>query len=115
MVTSLNPADRPCFFAGYWRHQNPGTSSEVRCPVAQDHAGRLVDAGRVGVDGSVHLQYDDTVSETLGFTPDTLDTAHCIRLNSNTIHDNVQRSGGEERRMETARESPQLDPHHVLR
>lgn len=37
-----------------------------------------------------------------------------IALNSNTIHNNVQRSGEEERRMEIARKSPQLDPHHVV-
>ncbi len=79
VVTSLNPADGPRLFTGYWRHQDSGASSEVRCPVAQDHAGWLVDAGGVWVDGTVHLQDDDTVSETLGLTPDTLDTAHCIK------------------------------------
>lgn len=79
VITSLDPADGPRLFAGYWRHQDPGAGSEVRCPVAQHHAGGLVDAGGVGVDGAGHLQDDDTVSETLGLTPDTLDTAHCIK------------------------------------
>lgn len=79
VVTGLNPADGPCFFARYRGHQDARTRSEMRCPVAQDHAGRLVDAGGVGIDGSVHLQHDDTVSETFRLTPDTLDTAHCIK------------------------------------
>lgn len=79
MVAGLNPSDDPCLFTSYRRHQDSRTSAEVRCPVAQDHIGRLVDAGGVGVDGTVHLQDDDTVSEILGLTPDTLDTAHCIK------------------------------------
>lgn len=36
-----------------------------------------------------------------------------IALNSNTVHKNVQQSGGKERRMETSKRSPQLVPHHV--
>lgn len=83
MVTGLNPADGPRLFAGYWRHKDPGTRSEVRRPVAQHHAGRLVDAGGVRVDGTVHLQDDDAVSETLGLTPDTLDAAHCTKQQHN--------------------------------
>lgn len=79
VVTRLYPPNGPCFFPGYRRHKDPGTSSEVRCPVAQHYTGWLVNAGGVGVDGTVHLQDDDTVSETLGLTPDTLDTAHCIK------------------------------------
>lgn len=78
VVTRLYPADGPCLLPGYWRHKDPGTGSEVRRPVAQDHAGRLVDAGGVGVDGAVHLQDGDAVSETLGLTPDALDAAHRI-------------------------------------
>lgn len=79
MITRLNPADRPRLLTGYWWHQDMGMSSEVRCPVAQDHVGWLVDAGGIGIDASFHLQDNDTVSKTLGLTPDTLDTAHCIK------------------------------------
>lgn len=55
-------------------------SSEVRRSVAQNHAGRLVDAGGVGVDGRVQLQDDNAVSETLGLTLEALDAAHCTEL-----------------------------------
>lgn len=55
----------------------------MRGPVAQNHAGPLVNAGGVRVDGRVQLQDDDTLSETLGLTPDTLDAAHCIELQPN--------------------------------
>lgn len=78
VVAGLNPADGPRFFADDGRHEDAGVSSEVRRPVAEHHAGRLVDAGGAGVDGAVHLQDDDAVSETLGLTPDALDAAHCI-------------------------------------
>lgn len=74
----------------------------MRRPVAQHHAGRLVDAGGVGVDGTVHLQDDNTVSETLGLTSDALDAAHCIKWQ----HKPQQRPEfwREERRIKTARE-----------
>lgn len=113
VVASLNPADGPCLFSGYRWDENSGRSSEVRCPVAQDHAGRLVDAGGVGVDGAVHLQDDNTVSETLGLTSDALDAAHCIKWQ----HKPQQRPEfwREERCMKTAREEgSQGDPRHLL-
>lgn len=83
VVASLNPADGPRFFADHGRHEDSGARSEVRRPVAQHHTGRLVDAGGVGVDGAVHLQDDDAVSETLGLTPDALDAAHRIKQQHN--------------------------------
>lgn len=79
MVAGLDPADGPRLLSCYWWHQYSGVRSKVRRPVAQDHAGCLVDAGGVGVDGSVQLQDDDVVSETFGLTSDTLDAAHCIK------------------------------------
>lgn len=79
VVARLNPADGPRLFPGHWRHKDAGTGSEVWRPVAQDYDRWLVDTGGVGVDGAVHLQDNDTVSETLGLTPDTLDTAHRIQ------------------------------------
>lgn len=109
VVTRLNPADGPRLLTGDWRHQDPGTSSEVRCPVAQDHAGWLVDAGGVGVNGAVHLQDDDTVSETLGLTPDTLDAAHCIKLQ----HNPQQRPEFWGRRREThGKKKQEKENHH---
>lgn len=79
MVAGLNPADGPRLLPGYRWDENSGRGSKVRRPVAQDYAGGLVDAGGIGVDGAAHLQDDNTVSETLGLTPDALDAAHCIK------------------------------------
>lgn len=83
VVAGLDPADGPRLLAGHRRHQDLGMSAEVRRPVAEHHAVGLVDAGGVGIDGGVHLQDDDTVSETLGLTPDTLDAAHRIKQQHN--------------------------------
>lgn len=76
VVARLDPADRPALFTGHWRHQDPGGRAEMRRAVAQHHAGGLVDAGGVRVDGGVHLQNHDAVPETLGFASDALNTAH---------------------------------------
>ena len=83
VVAGLDPAHGPRLLSRHGRHQDAGGGSEVRRPVAQHHAGRLVDAGGGGVDGRVQLQDFDTVSGTLGLTPDTLDAAHRIQLQRN--------------------------------
>lgn len=83
VVTGLDPADGPCLLGRDRRHLDPRVRSEVRRPVAQDHAGRLVDDGGAGVDGRVQIQDDDAVSETLGLTPDALDAAHRMKLQHN--------------------------------
>ncbi len=75
-VARLDPADRPALFTGHRRHQDPSGRAEMRRAVAQHHAGGLVDAGGVRVDGGVHLQNHDAVPETLGFASDALNTAH---------------------------------------
>lgn len=113
VVARLNPADGPRLFTGYRWDENSGRGSKVRRPVAQDHAGRLVDAGGVGVDGTVHLQDDNTVSETLGLTSDALDAAHCIKWQHKAQQG--PEFWREERCMKTARgEGSQRDPRHVL-
>lgn len=101
VVASLDPADGPGLLPGYRWDENSGGGSEVRRPVAQDHAGRLVDAGGVGVDGAAHLQDDNTVAETLGLASDALDAAHRIKWQRKP----QQRPEfwGEERCMKTAR------------
>ena len=83
MIACLNPANGPRLFPGYRWHQNSSRGSEVRCPIAQNHAGWLVNAGRVGVNGGVHLQNYDTFTETLWLTPNAVDTAHCIKYQHN--------------------------------
>lgn len=101
VVASLDPADGPGLLPGYRWDEDSGGGSEVRRPVAQDHAGRLVDAGGVGVDGAAHLQDDNTVAETLGLASDALDAAHRIKWQRKP----QQRPEfwGEERCMKTAR------------
>lgn len=79
MVARLYPANCPSFFAGNRRYQNPGRGSEMWGPVSQYDAGGLIDAGGVRVDGGVHFQNGDTLTETLRLTLDTLDAAHCIK------------------------------------
>lgn len=76
VIARLNPADGPALFTGHRRHHDPSRRAEMRRPVAQHHAGGLIDTGGVRVDGGVHLQNRDTVPKTLGFTPDTLDATH---------------------------------------
>lgn len=76
VIARLDPADRPALFTGHRRHQDPSGRAEMRRAVAQHHAGGLVDAGGVRVDGGVHLQNHDAVPETLGFASDALNTAH---------------------------------------
>lgn len=76
VIARLDPADSPALFTGHRRHHDPSRRAEVRRPVAQHHAGGLVDTGGVRVYRGVHLQNHNTVPKTLGFTPDTLNAAH---------------------------------------
>ncbi len=60
--------------------------------VAQHHAGGLVDAGGVRVDGGVHLQNHDAVPETLGFASDALNTAHHKQHERPAEHSTLRRN-----------------------
>lgn len=78
VVARLDPAHRPCLLGGHRGHEDARGGAEVRRPVAQHHAGGLVDAGGVRVDGSGHLEHGDALAETLRLAPEALDAAHGV-------------------------------------
>lgn len=79
VIARLNPPHYPRLLAGEWRHQYASRGSEVRGSVPQNHAGGLIDAGGVRVDGRGDFEDFDTFTETLWLASDTLNTAHRIK------------------------------------
>lgn len=79
VVARLDPAHRPGLAGGHRGHKDARGGAEVRRPVAQHHAGGLVDAGGIRVDGSGHLEHGDALAETLRFAPEALDAAHNVQ------------------------------------
>lgn len=57
VAASLDPAHDPGLLLGNRGHQHLCRGSEMRGPVAQDHAGGLVDAGGNRIDGGFDFNH----------------------------------------------------------
>lgn len=57
VAARLDPAHDPGLLLGDGGHQHLRRGSEVRGPIAQDHAGGLVDAGGNGIDGGFDFNH----------------------------------------------------------
>lgn len=95
VAARLDPAHDPGLLLGDGGHQHLRRGSEVRGPVAQDHAGGLVDAGGNGIDGRFDFNHWNTFPENFGFAANTLNTAHGIPwIQSNAAPRVLQQSWG---------------------
>lgn len=92
MIARLNPSNGPCLFQRHARYQYSRRCPEVRGSVSKNHIRGLVNASAVGVDGCVHLENDNTLAETFGFTTNALKAAHCMTdENVPQVHTGVTR------------------------
>lgn len=82
VAARLNPANYPGLLLGDGWHDHLGRGTEVGCPVAEHHAGGLIDAGGDGVDRGLHVNHRDAFPEDSGFAPDALNTAHGTQYRS---------------------------------